>query len=84
MSDTPTPAITDDQLRQAFHAFKKRLKLTKLDKESSLGAGRPMTSGKQAGDIGIIPPNQFPREVWQALAKTGRIKDLGGGFYRMP
>jgi hypothetical protein len=80
----PVDGVTEDQLKQAFHAFKKRIKLTKLDQESKLGAGRPMTAGKQAGDIAIVPPNQFPREVWQALAKQGKIKDTGGGFYKMP
>ncbi|MCC6950058.1 MAG: hypothetical protein IT433_01290 [Phycisphaerales bacterium] len=71
------------ELKQAFNAFKKRLKLTKLDHESRLGASRPMTSGKKTEGMGIVPPNQFPREIWQELAKQGKIKDMGGGFYSM-
>jgi hypothetical protein len=71
------------ELKQAFNAFKKRLKLTRLDHESKLGASRPLTGGKKTDGMGIIPPNQFPREVWQELARQGRIKDLGGGFYSM-
>lgn len=78
------PAIAQETLNQAFGAFKKRLKLTRLDQESKLGAHKPMTSGKKVENLGIQPPNQFPREVWKELARQGRIKDMGGGFYTMP
>lgn len=78
-----SPAIPPETLNQALGAFKKRLKLTKLDQESKLGAHKPMTSGKKVENLGIQPPNQFPREVWKELARQGRIKDMGGGFYTM-
>lgn len=77
----PPPAIPEEELKRALGAFKKRIKLTKLDQESSLGAGRPMTSGKKSDIMGIIPPNQFPRAVWNELARQGRLKDMGGGFF---
>jgi hypothetical protein len=83
-ANPPTPSIPDDELKRAFGAFKKRLKLTKLDQESSLGAGRPMTSGKKSDVMGIIPPNQFPRAVWEELARKGQLKNMGGGFYSLP
>lgn len=76
-----SPAIGEETLKQALHAFKKRLKLTRLDQESSLGAHKPMTGGKKTEGLGIMPPNQFPREVWRELAHQGKIKDMGGGFY---
>jgi hypothetical protein len=79
----PDP-VSEDQLKQAMTAFKKRLKLTKLNDESKLGGHRPTSSGKQSDVMGIIPPNQFSSEVWKALAATGKIKDMGGGFYSMP
>jgi len=88
MSDpqkTPPPAApatpAPDQLKQALTAFKKRIKLMRLDQESGLGVGRPMTSGKKSDIAAIQPPNQFPRAVWVELAKQGKIKDMGGGFY---
>lgn len=88
MSDSATSpsgsAIPDDELKRAFGAFKKRLKLTKLDQESKLGAGKPLTSGKKSDVMGIIPPNQFPRPVWDELAKRGQLRDMGGGFYSLP
>lgn len=84
-SVSPGPgAIDPDQLKHAFQAFKKRVKLTKLDDESRLGGGRPTTGGRKSEVMGIIPPNQFPREVWKELARQGRIRDMGGGFFSMP
>jgi len=79
-----TPAFAEDDLKRALGAFKKRLKLTKLDQESKLGAGRAMTSGKKSDDISIQPPSDFSREIWRELARQGKIKDTGGGFYRLP
>ncbi|MDX2131224.1 MAG: hypothetical protein SFY69_04135 [Planctomycetota bacterium] len=79
----PAP-IPEDTLVRAMAAFKKRHKLTKLDQESKLGASRPMTSGKKVENLGIIPPNDYPREVYRELARQGKIKDMGGGFYSMP
>lgn len=81
MSDTP---VTEDQLKQAFHAFKKRLKLTKLNDESRLGGGRPTTGGRKSEVQGIIPPREFPPAVWLELARQKKLKDMGGGFYSLP
>jgi hypothetical protein len=81
----PSPApISDEELKRAMTAFKKRLKLTRLDQESKLGGGRPTTSGKKSDIAGIIPPNQFSRAVWKELAARKQIKDMGGGFYTLP
>lgn len=71
-------------LKHAFVAFKKRYKLTVLDQESKLGGHRAMTGGKSSNIAGIVPPREFPADVWAELAKQGRIKDCGGGFYGMP
>ncbi len=76
--------ISEETLRRALHAFKKRLKLTKLDQESKLGGGRPTTSGKKSDVMGIIPPNDFPRAVWQELAARKMLRDMGGGFFALP
>ena len=81
----PAPAaIGEDELKRAFTAFKKRLKLTKLDQESKLGAHRPMTSGKKSEIQGIVPPREFAPAVWAELARQGKLKNMGGGFYSMP
>ena len=80
MSDAVPP--TKEQLKAAFKAFKKRLKLTRLEAESQLSR-RPTTSGKESGIIAIIPPDQFPQAVWEELVKQGRLKNAGHGMYEL-
>jgi hypothetical protein len=74
--------VTPEQLTQAYKAFKKRMKLTRLDDESKVGRS-PLT-GRASGVVAITPPNQFPREVWEELARQGKIKSAGGGMYELP
>ena len=82
-SDDPNPtddAISSDELRKAMKAFKKRLKLSRLDAESGLGYG-PMSGGNPSGIISIVPPNQYPQAVWDELVRLGRLKYSGQGLY---
>ena len=71
---------TKEELRLAMKAFRKRLKLMKLDEESSLGYG-PMSSGRQSEIAAIRPPDQFPKAIWQELANQGKIRHDGNGLY---
>jgi len=82
-ADSDTAQPTDRQtLKRAMKAFRKRLKLTRLDEESSLGYGA-MTGGRKSSVTAIQPPNQYPPEVWAELVKQGRLKDTGQGFYQL-
>lgn len=74
--------VSPETMRKAMRAFRKRLKLTRLDHESKLGVG-PMTGGRKASFDAILPPHEFPREVWQALVAAGRLRDVGQGFYML-
>ncbi len=76
--DSPPP----EELRRAMKAFRKRLKLTRLDDDSSLGRG-PMSGGKSSGIVAIEPPNQFPRAIWDALVAQGKLKYAGHGLYQL-
>ena len=76
--DVPSP----EQLKLALKAFKKRLKLTRLDAESKVGHG-PMSGGVSWGIEAISPPNQFPRPVWEALVREGKLKYAGDGLYSL-
>ena len=69
-----------EELRLAMKAFRKRMKLMRLDDESSLGHGA-MSSGHQSRIAAITPPDQFPKAVWQELARQGKIKHDRGGLY---
>jgi hypothetical protein len=73
--------ITPEVLKSAMKAFKKRLKLTALDDDSSLGRG-PFSSGAK-GIYAIQPPNQFPREVWEELCRLGKLRNSGHGMYEI-
>ncbi|MAC19663.1 MAG: hypothetical protein CMJ23_08350 [Phycisphaerae bacterium] len=77
------PEIPVEVLRDAMRAYRKRMKLTKLDQESKL-ARSPLSSGKDATFDAIIPPNQFPPEVWWALVANGELEATGEGFYKIP
>jgi hypothetical protein len=70
------------ELRLAMKAFRKRLKLTRLDDESRMGYG-PTSSGQNSGVVAIAPPNQFSKAVWRELVKQGRVKHDGGGLYSL-
>ena len=74
--------VTDEELKKAYKAFKKRLKLTRLDEESRLGHG-PMSGGAYSGMESIIPPREFPQEVWDELVARGRLSRDADGFYRV-
>lgn len=78
--ESSAPEPTKEELQQAFKAFKKRLKLNRLDDESRLGHGA-MTKGGASGIVGIKPPEQFPQEIWDALEDKGKIEYLGNGLY---
>lgn len=83
MPDEPAPPTgpTKEQLKQAFKAFKKRLKFTQLDEDSRLSRS-PLSSDKFK-IMAITPPNQFPQEVWDELVKQGRLKKAGQGTYEI-
>lgn len=86
MSTEPPPGnpsgIDPAQLRSAMKAFKKRLKMARLDDESRLGRG-PMSSGGRSGIVAIVPPTQFPQAVWDELTNQGRIRRAGHGTYEL-
>lgn len=76
----PASPFTKDELKAAFKAFKKRMKLTRLDAESNI-SGSPLTSGRKSDIVAITPPNQFPDGIWDELVRQGRLKDMRHGTY---
>ena|SRR5260221_532716 len=75
-------AFTPQQLKGALKAFKKRMKVTRLDNESGKQGG-PLSSGKTSAIVAITPPSQFPREIWEELVKQGKMKYDGYGLYQV-
>jgi hypothetical protein len=79
----PLPEQDREVLKRAMKAFRKSLKITVLDAESSI-AGGPMSGGRRSAIRGITPPPRYPREVWQELARQGRLVDARQGVYELP
>jgi hypothetical protein len=73
---------TEEELKKALKAFKKRIKLTRLDEESKIGHG-PMSTGDKEQVMSIQPPLGFGREIWEELAEKGFLKRDGQGFYEL-
>ncbi len=79
---TPPGTPTAEELKKAFKAFRKRLKLTRLDEESKLGGGA-MSSGRKSDIVAITPPSQFSQAVWDELVRQGKLKKAGHGMYEL-
>ena len=87
MSESESEPLSDDNvtpevLKRALKAFRKRLKLTQLDHESSLGGG-PLSGGRPSRIVAITPPDQYPRQVWDTLVEQGRLKKSAQGQYEL-
>jgi hypothetical protein len=72
----------EEQLKKALKAFKKRLKLMRLDEESKLGHG-PLSGTGHEQIVSIQPPAGFGRDVWETLADQGWLRRDGVGFYEL-
>jgi hypothetical protein len=82
MSADTSGTPSSDDLKHAYKAFKKRLRLTRLDEESKLNY-RPTTGGKGSGIVAIMPPQGFAQAVWEELVKRGKLKPAGHGTYEL-
>jgi hypothetical protein len=78
----PLPEFHHDDLAAAMRAFKKRLKIIRLNDESKLG-GRYTSGGRTSKVDAIQPPDGFDDKVWKVLARDGKLIDTGGGFYQL-
>ena len=69
---------SNPELAKAYQAFKKKLKLTRLDDESGLSRG-----SKTSRITGITPPFGFAPDIWEELVKQGKLRREGGGTYSL-
>jgi len=77
------PAQDRAVLKRAMKAYRKSFKVTRLADESK-GGGGPLSGGAESGIVGITPPPQYPREVWDELVRQGRLVDARHGMYELP
>lgn len=69
---------TEEELKRAYKAFKKRLKLARLDDESGLSMG-----SKKSRISGITPPTGHPPGIWEELVSQGKLKREASGTYSL-
>ena len=81
--DHSLPEQDRNILKRAMKAYRKRLKLTLLDAESTVGGG-PMSGGRASDIVGITPPDHYPRDIWDELVRLKRLVDVGYGQYELP
>lgn len=74
--------IEPEELKKALKAFRRRLNRMRLDDESRLSHGA-MTQGYTSAIVGIRPPAEFPKEVWDELVKQGKLKPEQHGMYSL-
>ena len=76
------PVHDREVLKKAVKAFRKRLKLARLDEESKLS--HVFSKGERSGIAGVAPPDQFGPDVWAELVRAGRMLDVGHGVLELP
>ena len=69
-------------LKRALKAFRKRLKLVRLDEESRIGGA--FSKGERSGIVSIEPPDSYPPDVWAELVRDGRLLDAGHRMLELP
>jgi len=73
---------TKETIKRAMKAFRKRIKLMRLDEESRLGHD-PMSKGERSTICGIAPPEQYGKELWDKLVELGRLRRDNHGLYEI-
>ena len=81
-NENPEDVLAPENLKRAMKAFKKRLKLTRLDDESGLGHGSAQKS-IGSGIVAVRPPDSFPQAVWDKLVEMGKLQNTGNGLYQI-
>jgi len=81
-NEVPEDMMAPENLRRAMKAFKKRLKLTRLDDESSLGHGS-IDKSRGAGITAVRPPDRYPQAVWDKLVELGKLRNAGDSLYEI-
>ncbi len=78
----PPEDVDPEEMRAAMKAYRKRLKLMRLNDESKLT--RRLSSGRASDIDAIMPPGEYGRAVWDALVRAGELVYEGEGFYALP
>jgi hypothetical protein len=80
--ETLRPVHDRGVLKRAVKAFRKRLKITRLDEESRIGGA--FSKGERSGITGLGPPDSYGPDVWAELVRVGRLIDAGHNTLELP
>ena len=80
--ETLRPVHDRGVLKRAVKAFRKRLKVARLDEESRIGGA--FSQGLRSGITGVEPPDAYPPDVWKELVRVGRLIDAGHKILELP
>ena len=75
-------SLSKETIKRAMKALRRRLKLTRLDEESRLGHDA-MSKGFKSTVFAVVPPGQYPKEVWDELVALGRLRAMEQGLYEI-
>ena len=75
-------SLTKETIKRAMKAFRKRLKLMRLDDESRLGHD-PLSKGIKSTIFAVKPPERYPPEVWDELVERGRLRRVERELYEI-
>ena len=76
------PRWDRENLKRGLRAFRKRLKLARLDDESSSGRN-PLSKGEHSSILGVKTPEGFSQEIWDTLIAQGKLRDGGYGLLEL-
>lgn len=84
-SDGTRPMAAWDKavLKRALKAYRKRLKLVRLDDESS-SSRNPLSRGEDSAITGVRPPEQYAPQIWATMVQLGKLRDAGHGLLELP
>jgi hypothetical protein len=70
------------RLKNALKLFRKKLRHL-IAEEEARGGGKFGFGGRKSSIHAITPPNEFPSEIWDELARQGKLKKEPQGLYSL-
>jgi hypothetical protein len=73
---------TPEELKLAMKAFRRKLRHLVTEDEAR-GGGKFGFGGRKSSILGITPPPEFPREIWEELVALGKLRKEPQGLYSL-
>ena len=73
---------TEEELKLALKAFRRKLRHL-IAEDEARGGGKFGFGGRRSSIVGITPPPEFQREIWEELVARGKLKKEPQGLYSL-